>query len=162
MQPRRLSALTTENERLATENERLAKENERLSALDREQVDLQQVTAETRILKAQVDALHAGQTTQGCLAGCAGLRESVEQLQALQKRLLPFVPEASMCRKFRHGNCTQGAACPRLHVMPPCRFHKSPSGCARGEACRFAHVALPKQPVRLVPAKRRAEDDWAH
>ena len=44
-----------------------------------------------------------------------------------------------------------------MHVVPPRRFFDYLSGCSRGEACKCAHVALQRKPVRLVPAKHGAE-----
>ena len=145
---------------LALDSQRLTLENERLVALAARQHEHQEemlgnAAAENRALRAQVDALQAGQAeaTQGYLSELSSLRSSVEQLEALQERLLPYAPPEETCSKFRHGKCTKGLACPRLHVVPPCRFYNNYSGCSRGEACKFAHVALQRKPVRLVPAK---------
>ena len=145
---------------LALDNQRLALENERLVALaarrqQHQEEILDNAAAENRALRAQVDALQAGQAeaTQGYLSEISALRSSVEQLEALQERLRPYAPPEETCSKFRHGRCTKGLGCPRLHVVPPCRFFDYLSGCSRGEACKFAHAALQRKPVRLVPAK---------
>ena len=84
---------------LALDNQRLALENERLVALAARQHEHQEemlgnAAAENRALRAQVDALQAGQAeaTQGCLSEISTLRSSVEQLEALQERLRPHAP----------------------------------------------------------------------
>ena len=145
---------------LALDNQRLALESERLVALAARQHEHQEemlgnAAAENRALRAQVDALQAGQAeaTQGYLSEISTLRSSVEELETFQERLRPYVPPEETCSRFRHGRCTKGRWCPRLHVVPPCRFFDYLSGCSRGEACKFAHVALQRKPVRLVPAK---------
>ena len=145
---------------LALDNQRLALESERLVALAARQHEHQEemlgnAAAENRALRAQVDALQAGQAeaTQGYLSEISTLRSSVEELETFQERLRPYVPPEETCSRFRHGRCTKGRWCPRLHVVPPCRFFDYLSGCSRGGACKFAHVALQRKPVRLVPAK---------
>ena len=152
---------------IVLDNQRLASENERLVALAAQQQEheedfLGNAAAENRALRAQIEALQAGQAEaiQSYLSEIAALRESVEQLETLQERLRPHVPPEDMCSKFRHGTCKKGLACPRLHVVPTCRFFNSFSGCTRGKACKFAHVAFKRNPVRLVPARHRAETDW--
>eukprot|EP00959_Pyramimonas_sp_CCMP1952_P412694 8647951-Pyramimonas_sp.AAC.1 len=79
---------------------------------------LDNAAAENRALRAQVDALQASQaeTTQGYLSEISTLRSSVEELETFQERLRPYVPPEETCSRFRHGRCTKGRRCPRLHV----------------------------------------------